>query len=136
MYDAPTPPPLVLDDVSAAVVGVRGICALPAGEVQCSGLASGRRWTPEPLPGPMTELAGGEALLCAAGPPGVWCWTDRSGPARQVGGPVRSLAAGARHACAVDLGGTVWCWGRDDRGQVRGTGTSADRPRQVLRPPP
>jgi alpha-tubulin suppressor-like RCC1 family protein len=38
---------------------------------------------------------------------------------------VASVAPGARHACALKKDGTVWCWGKNDRGQL-GDGTKVD----------
>jgi len=38
---------------------------------------------------------------------------------------VAAVAPGTRHACALKTDGTVWCWGRNDRGQL-GDGTKAD----------
>jgi alpha-tubulin suppressor-like RCC1 family protein len=43
-------------------------------------------------------------------------------------GPVRSLASGENHACAVDLRGAVWCWGRGRAGQLGG-GVFSERAR-------
>jgi alpha-tubulin suppressor-like RCC1 family protein len=38
---------------------------------------------------------------------------------------VAAIAPGARHACALKTDGTVWCWGKNDRGQL-GDGTKVD----------
>lgn len=38
---------------------------------------------------------------------------------------VAAIAPGARHACALKKDGTVWCWGKNDRGQL-GDGTKTD----------
>jgi alpha-tubulin suppressor-like RCC1 family protein len=40
-------------------------------------------------------------------------------------GGVVSVALGARHACALKTDGSVWCWGKNDRGQL-GSGTKVD----------
>lgn len=43
------------------------------------------------------------------------------------------VAAGGGHACAIRDGGAVWCWGRNDKGQLGdGTATDSDVPVQVV----
>ncbi len=46
-------------------------------------------------------------------------------PTAAAGPDVATFAAGAYHACAVRTGGTVWCWGRADLGQL-GDGSTGD----------
>ncbi len=41
-----------------------------------------------------------------------------------------TVAVGVRHACAVDRGGAVWCWGSNTYGQL-GDGTTDARPSPV-----
>jgi alpha-tubulin suppressor-like RCC1 family protein len=48
-------------------------------------------------------------------------------------GPIRSLAAGEGHACAADMAGAAWCWGRGRAGQL-GSGVFSERPRPTRVP--
>jgi alpha-tubulin suppressor-like RCC1 family protein len=63
----------------------------------------------------------------------LYCWGDNrrgqggNGDAQrasithptQIGSTMwQSLAAGANHTCAVDLGSQLWCWGADDDGAL------------------
>ncbi|TPV92843.1 MAG: RCC1 repeat-containing protein [Myxococcales bacterium FL481] len=95
-----------------------------------------------------TGVATGDEFTCAVSRGGtVYCWgRDRYG---QLGdGPstlgrrtphavaglreVASIAAGAAHACAVDRGGGVHCWGDNRSGQaLPGGGKRVDKPRRV-----
>ncbi len=43
---------------------------------------------------------------------------------------VRSIAVGEDYACAVKAEGSLWCWGRNQYGQL-GDGTTSDRPSPV-----
>ncbi len=93
------------------------------------------------LPG-LRALALGGSHTCGLDEDGrAWCWgagsrgqlgegarRDRSSPVK-VRGPrsewVR-LAAGARHTCAIDVLGRLWCWGANGYGQL-GVGDTEDR---------
>ena len=77
----------------------------------------------------------------------VWCWgadiaslpdggaivstpvpTQIKGPAGVgVLSDVVAVAPGLRHVCARKADSTVWCWGKNDRGQL-GDGTTVDSP--------
>lgn len=101
-----------------------------------------------PVPGITGAIAIGvaERVSCAVrSDKTVWCWgADISSvldggaiaPAPvpvQIKGPggaglltdVVAVAPGLRHVCARKSDGSVWCWGKNDRGQL-GDGTSVD----------
>lgn len=85
------------------------------------------------VPGMVSAVTLGGYFSCALSEGVVWCWgnnqygqlgdgttTTRSLPAPVTGLPagIRKLAAGERHACAIDGSGELWCWGDNERGQV------------------
>jgi alpha-tubulin suppressor-like RCC1 family protein len=90
------------------------------------------------------SVVAGFRFTCAQAFPGVWCWGDgslgqlgdgRSGVSHRSAVPVRAgvgdvqvvndgfvrLVAGRNHACMVESGGAVMCWGAGASGQL-GTG--------------
>jgi alpha-tubulin suppressor-like RCC1 family protein len=87
----------------------------------------------------------GTCALDAAG--GAWCWgsnqdggvgdgtlTERTTPTRVLtpgGVTFVSLETGGPTACGLTGGGAIYCWGRNDRGQV-GDGTNTQRLTPVL----
>ncbi|MBU1243722.1 DUF4215 domain-containing protein [Myxococcota bacterium] len=88
------------------------------------------------------QLVAGEAHTCALlTDDTLWCWgwnlygqlgdgtgLDSSIPVRiaALEDQAASVSAGAWHTCAVKLDGSLWCWGRNDRGQL-GVGVTEDR---------
>jgi alpha-tubulin suppressor-like RCC1 family protein len=65
-------------------------------------------------------LAAGANSMCAATDGKLWCW-DRALAPRQQPGPAETLVAlavGQDHRCGVSLGGRVWCWGDNAKGQL------------------
>src|SRR5438132_8044096 len=42
------------------------------------------------------------------------------------------VAGGVRYTCALESDGTLWCWGRNESGELGGLGASeSDSPQQV-----
>lgn len=87
------------------------------------------------------EISIGVSFACARSAAGhVWCWgsnadgrlgdgstLDRPRPVLVHGLPTPAiqLSNGSGHACALLDTGSVYCWGRNDRGQL-GNGTTGD----------
>lgn len=88
------------------------------------------------VPPVATDIAAGFAHTCAAADGGVWCWgtntygqlgdgtknqptytTKVKQTAESELRDVTAIAAGEYHSCAVSAG-TVWCWGRNNLGQL------------------
>ena len=98
----------------------------------------------------VVELATGLVHACARHDDGaVSCWGDNSqqqlgvadGNAGNRNMPIKlgtiesvaELAAGTRHTCARRTDGSLWCWGRNNLGQIGdGTTTNRDRPTRVM----
>ena len=106
-----------------------------------------------PARGGWTSASPGDGFTCATRTGGtLWCWglnntgqlgignqTDQNLP-QQVTTPApggwTSVSAGESHTCATRTGGTLWCWGFGDYGQL-GIGTEvnvAAAPQQVTTP--
>src|SRR5262249_30458775 len=65
---------------------------------------------------------------CYRGPSGLpgYCASGNCTDAAQVQPScIKDISLGRRHACALVNGGTVWCAGDNDRGQL-GTGATGD----------
>jgi alpha-tubulin suppressor-like RCC1 family protein len=103
--------------------------ALPTGLKQVKG-----------VPGKIVQLVSA-GHLCALNDAGaVYCWGDNTSgqaapdnKATQVKAPalvkglgaVKQIAAGAKHACALEREGAVWCWGNNLERQVDISAVSA-----------
>lgn len=102
---------------AAAVPGLAGVSAIGVGpSVSCAVKADA---TVACWGNDLAALGDGGAASSAApvaikGPLGVGLL-----------GNVAAVAPGARHVCALKKDGTVWCWGKNDRGQL-GDGTKID----------
>jgi alpha-tubulin suppressor-like RCC1 family protein len=91
-------------------------------------------------------VSAGEGSTCViTSPAQVWCWglnnkgqlgnnTTADSPVPvQVVGPggvgvlsgALTISSGLTHSCVLSSGASVWCWGRNDKGQL-GDGTTAD----------
>lgn len=118
----------------AVAVGGRVACAVDgAGVVSCwDGIDGEARGVPGLHPA--QDVRVGASLACAASQEGIWCWNHWTGasapPSPASAGVVGAvdLDVGMAHACAVDIEGAVWCWGRNDAGQL-GDGTRRGRAR-------
>ncbi|TVQ96247.1 MAG: hypothetical protein EA398_16295 [Deltaproteobacteria bacterium] len=96
--------------------------------------------------GAIAVAAGGDTninsrrLSCALSSGEVWCWGAGAlgdGGSEQSDVPVRvsalpsardvtvGVASSALHACATTVGGSLYCWGNNERGQLGNGGTSS-----------
>lgn len=89
--------------------------------------------------GQWTALAAGYSHACGIDPSGgLWCWGgsshgqigdgiaggDKNIPTLVVSDVVwLNVSAGSDHTCGIKADSTLWCWGRNDSGQL-GLGTS------------
>lgn len=87
-----------------------------------------------------TDIAAGDSFSCAVADGAAYCWgyngygqlgsndyTTYSAPhlvANQGGYTVEDISSGATHACAITTGGAVWCWGRNNSGQLGNNSTA------------
>ena len=147
----------IASGATAVALGTQFTCAIVSGNVQCWGAGGrGQRGvgdltdsavpaTVSDLPAAPVALGAGIAHACAATADGVYCWGEGShgqlgsampDPAASpvfvpaaVVSPVRALALGEGHSCALGADLLVWCWGRNDYGQLgRGTYDSVPGP--------
>ena len=116
-------------------------CAAQAQEVSAE--TSG--WAALESEGGVRDVATGHHHTCAISQQGrVWCWgrnwygqvgdgtfSERREPIRITSliGEFQAVAAGEYHSCALSAAGTVWCWGRNNYGQLGiGSTTSSTVP--------
>jgi hypothetical protein len=144
--------------VLAVLVAAGAVPALAAqhpGGPAASHASAGARQRPATgrmSPGPRwAGLATGANHTCGTRADGtLWCWgsnqygelglgnhVSQDRP-RQVTTPAAGgwarIATGELQTCAIRTGGTLWCWGDNEYGELGlGNHTSQDRPRQVTR---
>jgi alpha-tubulin suppressor-like RCC1 family protein len=138
------------DVAQVAAAGNRTCILATDGSVSCVGaLTAGTSYAREPVAiDAVAEIALGSAHSCARREDGtVWCWgeADRGQLANIVAkacprgsgscsleplpvalpAAAKSIALGGDSSCALLTNGDVYCWGRNDHGQI-GDGTTAD----------
>lgn len=159
---APAPVPALSSGVVALSMGYNHSCALKDdGSVWCWGrnadgqLGNGSNSDSSSpvrvaLATKAAAIAAGAYHTCALSTHGVvYCWGDNAfgelgggsllpssrnvpEPVVGLGGPVRLLASGGYHSCAVDGEGQTQCWGSNDWGELGNPSTAAsEMPRPV-----
>jgi len=135
-------------DATAITAGTHHSCAVAGREARCWGANdNGQLGRATDLPSTfvpvqvafpvtvdVTAIAAGSAHTCAIANGDVWCWGDNTfgqlgigtidvapgGPTPKrvtTGANAVLLAAGGAHTCYADSS-AVFCWGKDDQGQV------------------
>jgi alpha-tubulin suppressor-like RCC1 family protein len=107
-----------------------------------------------PAAGGWADVTAGGNHSCAIRANGtLWCWGDNTygelGIGNQTGqdrprpvttpaaGGWANVTAGGNHSCAIRANGTLWCWGRNETGQLGiGNQNNQNLPRQVTTPAP
>jgi alpha-tubulin suppressor-like RCC1 family protein len=91
----------------------------------------------------ITVAAASSPALAAQHPGGLAARHTRAGTTGRPtvtgrmspGAPWARIAAGGDHTCGIRAGGTLWCWGDNEDGQLGlGNDTDQDLPRQVISP--
>jgi len=125
-----------ISDVAGVVAASHSTCAWQDdGAISCWGMVF---FDQQPVPLP---LSGADSVAgMAFGPNGAYQWTadgrlsiageielgaagyEASWEEISFDSGIIDVAVGISHTCALDIDGAVWCWGRNEGGQV-GTGT-------------
>jgi alpha-tubulin suppressor-like RCC1 family protein len=105
---------------AAAVAGITNVASIGVAErVSCAVKSDKTVWC---WGADIASLPDGGAIVSTPVP------TQIKGPGGAgVLGDVVAVAPGFRHICARKTDGSVWCWGKNDRGQL-GDGTKVDSP--------
>ena len=140
--------------ISSITAGAQHTCILRNGTVWCTGantrgqLGTGGTlraiaFSPSLMSSATSVSAGGDTTCAVRVDATAWCWGSLPStldslmtppriitanslvPVQVAIANVRTVAVGARHACATLLDDTVWCWGSNTWGQL-GDGTQND----------
>uniref|UniRef100_A0ACD5UPW7 Uncharacterized protein n=1 Tax=Avena sativa TaxID=4498 RepID=A0ACD5UPW7_AVESA len=95
--------------LSAVAGGGEYVCALVENKIKCWRWAWGA--VPEEVGFSAMAVGGGFVCGLVVGTGKVECYGDGDAVGREPKGRYMLLAAGDRHACAVDHAGTLGCWG-------------------------
>lgn len=152
--------------VDYAATAFASCAVLASGQVYCWGQRDGvlehnvrpptSTWVPERVDGidDAVSIGLGNRLACVlTREHRVRCWgrvdwnrpeagvsteapTRPPGPAMDLP-PVREIAVGGRHTCALTMADEVYCWGSNDSAQlgIRGFGSNSNTPLRVTVPP-
>lgn len=146
-----------------SVGGLFACALTTSGEVKCwganergqLGIGSRERYVDSPTPVllpsslDLVAIEAGTAHACALAQAGhLFCWGDNSSGSLGIGSStgqvhepeevrgideVTDISLGYLHTCAIRAGREVWCWGRNDQGQLGdGTLENRDVPVRVL----
>jgi alpha-tubulin suppressor-like RCC1 family protein len=158
-----TPFQIISSGVSSVALGSYHTCAIKQdGSLWCWGyngygqLGDGtfvQKSTPYPVitPAGALSISVGGSHSCAIKTDGsLWCWgfnsSGRLGNGESVGSSylpsqvlppmlsdVSFVSLGGEHSCAVKIDGSLWCWGRNNYGQLGdGTYTNRNTPFQII----
>ncbi len=80
----------------------------------------------------VTQFDGQREAGCAVAGGAIYCWADSASPIRVQGAErMKSVARSYSHACGLDEDGAVWCWGKNDVGQLGKPGNARTHAERV-----
>jgi alpha-tubulin suppressor-like RCC1 family protein len=155
-----TPVQIMSSGVSSVALGGGHTCAVKTdGSLWCWGwngfgqLGDGT-WTDKNTPvqimsSGVSSVALGDSHTCAIKQDGsLWCWgnnwfgqlgdgtsgwgINKNTPVQIMSSGVSSVALGGYHTCAVKTDGSLWCWGRNNYGQLGDGGGWKNTPVYIM----
>jgi alpha-tubulin suppressor-like RCC1 family protein len=102
-------------------VGIYHSCGIQAGDAMCWGAIAGATSRPTRMLSSVTVVQAGGYLAAALQTDGtIWEWGTQPPGATQTTAVADWLtfAHGHDHKCGIRADHTIWCWGRDERGQL------------------